>query len=158
MDRETFDKKLNQLLSESQALIPAEALPDLPFMDGAPDVHDWYEFESKLWEKGEDIRQLILQAKKKPTKQQADKILEICMNINGKRGRESFVMLLGKKQYAHYAEKIASLLSDTYVDGHVIYTLYKMGAEGYSVQIEPFTKHNRTWIRNLAKRYLQKYQ
>ena len=157
MDRETFDKKLNELLSDSESMIPDENLPDLPFMETAPDVHDWYVFEHELWEKGEEIRQHILYGKKIPNTEQVERIVSICMNKNAKRGRESFVLLLGKKCYVDYSGKIATLLTDADVDGHVIDTLYKMGADGYSSQIKPFINHNRAWIRNKAKKYIEKY-
>lgn len=157
MDREQFDNGLNELLSIAEALIPDENLPDLPFMESAPDVHDWYGFEHELWEKGEEIRQHIIYGNKKPNTEQVERIVSICMDKRAKRGRESFVMLLGKKCYVKYAEKIATLLSDSDVDGHVIDTLYKMGADGYGLQIKPFVEHNRTWIRNKAKKYIEKY-
>ena len=158
MDRQQFDNELNELLSDAEMMIPNEILHDLPFMESAPDVHDWYDFEHELWEKGEEIRQHILYGKKKPNTEQVERIVSICMDKRAKRGRESFVMLLGKKCYVDYAEKIATLLNDSNVDGHVIDTLYKMGAEGYGSQIELFTNHNRTWIKNKAKKYLEKYK
>lgn len=46
-------------------VIPKENLPDLPFMDLVPDVHDWYKFESELWDVGENIRQFLLENKNK---------------------------------------------------------------------------------------------
>ena len=157
MDRDLFDKKLDKLLTEAELLIPDEELPYLPYMESAPDVHDWYAFENELWGKGEEIRQHIVLGKKKLKKEQIERIVSICMNKNAKRGRESFILLLGRKCYIDYAEKIATLLTDADVDGHVIDTLYKMGAEGYTSQIAPFTSHNRTWIRNKAKKYIEKY-
>jgi len=33
-----------------------------------------------------------------------------------------------------------------------------MGAKEYVERIEPFLTHNRPWIRNEAKRYVQKYK
>ena len=157
MDRLDFDNRLDKILSKAEALIPSEALPDLPFMPEAPDVHDYYRFELDLWDKGEEIRQLILESKKKPNIDQIKRICNICTNPFAKRGRQSFFMLLGKKCYAEYAPIIASFLSDDDIDGHVVDTLYKMGTPGYVAQIQPLTKHNRTWIRNIAKKYINKY-
>lgn len=157
MDRLDFDNRLDKILSEAEALIPSEALPDLPFMPEAPDVHGYYRFEHDLWDKGEEIRQLILESKKKPNIDQIKRICNICTNPFAKRGRQSFVMLLGKKCYAEYAPIIASFLSDDDIDGHVVDTLYKMGTPDYVAQIQPLTKHNRTWIRNIAKKYINKY-
>ena len=158
MDRKVFDNELDTLLTRAEALIPEENLPDLPFMDLAPDVHDWYMFEHELWEVGEDIRQFLLENKNKLNVSQIERIVKICLDKRAKRGRQSFVMLLGKKIYNSYADMIVTVLNDDDVDGQVIDTLYKMGAKEYVEQIEPFLSHNRTWIRNEAKRYIQKYK
>ena len=158
MDRKAFDSELNNFLTRAEALIPKENLPDLPYTDLAPDVHDWYEFEHKIWEIGEEMRQFLSENKNKLNNNQIDRIVSICLDKKAKRGRQSFVMLLGKKMFCDYAEQIASLLNDDDVDGQVIDTLYKMGAKEYVEQIEPFLAHNRTWIRNEAKRYVQKYK
>ena len=158
MDRKAFDSELNNFLTRAEALIPKENLLDLPYMDLAPDVHDWYEFEHSLWEIGEEIRQFLSENKNKPNKNQIDRIVSICLDKKAKRGRQSFVMLLGKKIYNSYADMIVTVLNDDDVDGQVIDTLYKMGAKEYVEQIEPFLTHNRTWIRNEAKRYVQKYK
>lgn len=137
MDRKAFDSDINNLLTRAEALIPEENLPDLPYMDLAPDVHDWYEFEHKLWEIGEEIRQFISENKNKLNKNQIDRIVSICLDKKAKRGRQSFVMLLGKKIYNSYADMIVTVLNDDDVDGQVIDTLYKMGAKEYVEQIEP---------------------
>lgn len=158
MERKEFDLKLNQLLDHAEQLIPNELLEDLPFMEDVPDVHDWHRFELDLWDIGEEIRLLILESKKKPSKLQVERILKICLNRNAKRGRESFIMLLGKKCYACYAPEIVPLLNDEYVDGHTVDTLYKMDVSEYVKQIEPFVNHKRTWIKNTAKKYIQKYR
>ena len=158
MDRTVFDNELDSLLVGAEALIPEENLPDLPFMDLAPDVHDWYKFEHDLWGVGENIRQFLSENKNKLNKKQIERIIKICLDKRAKRGRQSFVMLLGKKMYCDYADHIVSLLNDEDVDGQVIDTLYKMGAKEYVDLVEPFLTHNRTWIRNEAKRYVQKYK
>lgn len=158
MEREEFDLKLNTLLDEAEKMIPDEMFKDLPFMKEAPDVHGWHKFEHNLWTKGEEIRQLILAEKKKPDKYQLNRILEICLDRKAKRGRESFIMLFGKKCYGSYSPDIVQLLNDEYVSGHAVYTLYKMSASEYADQIEPFTTHKTTWIRNIAKKYIQKYK
>ncbi len=158
MDRKAFDSELNNFLTRAEALIPEDNLPDLPFMDLAPDVHNWYEFEHKIWEVGEEIRQFLYKNKNKLNENQINRIVSICLDKKAKRGRQSFVMLLGKKIYSGYADKIVTVLNDDDVDGQVIDTLYKMGVKDYVIQIEPFLAHNRTWIRNEAKRYIQKYK
>lgn len=158
MDRKDFDSTLDFLLFKAEDLIPEENLPDLPYMDLAPDVHEWYDFEHRLWEIGEDIRLFLSENKNKLTKKQIERIVSICLDKKAKRGRQSFVLLLGKKIYNSYADKIVTVLYDDDVDGQVIDTLYKMGAKEYVELIEPFLAHNHTWIRNEAKRYILKYK
>ena len=127
-------------------------------MKEVPDVHDWYMFEHELWAVGEEIRQLTLKYKKKFDKSQLDRIVNICLDKRAKRGRQSFVMLLGRKQYAGYADKIVTILEDEDVEGHVINTLYKMQAGQYVELMKPFLNHKRTWIRNEAKRFINKFE
>ena len=96
--------------------------------------------------------------KKALTQSQIDRIINICLDERAKRGRQSLVLLLGKKVYQKYSDKIAPLLDSDDIDGQVIDTLYKMQAGQYVDLIRPFMNHKRTWIKNTAKRYVQKYQ
>ena len=157
MERNIFDKELDNLLLRAEELIPKDDLPDLPFMEMAPNVHDWYKFEHQLWDVGEEIRQFLLVNKNKLNDNQIERIIEICLNKKAKRGRQSFVMLLKKKIYHSYASRLVTLLDDDDVDGHVIDSLYKMGASEYVELIRPFLTHKQTWIKNEAKRYIKKY-
>ena len=87
MERNIFDKELDNLLLRAEELIPTEDLPDLPFMKLAPNVHDWYKFEHQLWDVGEEIRQFLLVNKNKLNDNQIERIIEICLNKKAKRGR-----------------------------------------------------------------------
>ncbi len=158
LERKIFDEELDKLLIKAEEIIPDEYLPDLPYMELVPDVHEWHMFEHELWNIGEEIRQFLLKNNRKLNENQIDRIINICIDKRAKRGRQSFVMLLGKKGYCSYSEKIIHLLNDEDVDGHIIDTIYKMQAGQYVELIEPFLKHKRTWIRNEAKRYIQKYR
>lgn len=156
MNRDDFNSALNSLLDEAESIIPNEDLPPLPFRNDCLDVHDWYDFEQRLWDKGEEIRKLIVKERRELNKDQSNRVCDICLNKNAKRGRQSFVLLLGKKRYIEYASKIADLLSDDDVDGQTINTLYKMGTTEYQELIKTFLNHNRSWIRNEAKRYINR--
>ena len=105
LSRKTFDDNLEILLTKAEKLIPNEELPDLPYMDAAPDVHGWYQFEHQLWDVGEEIRQLIAEHHKKLNEPQVKRIIEICLDKRAKRGRQSFVLLLGKKCYCTFADE-----------------------------------------------------
>lgn len=156
--RNRFDDGIESLLRKAEALIPDEMLPDLPYMELAPDVHEWYTFEHELWKVGEEIRLLTSEYKMKFNKDQINRIVNICLDKRAKRGRQSFVLLLGRKMYADYADKMVLILKDDDIDGQVIDTLYKMQAGQYVELIKPFLNHNRTWIRNEAKRFIQKFE
>ena len=156
MNRNDFDSAVNNLLDDAESIIPKEDLPPLPFMKQAPEVHDWYDFEHLLWKKGEEIRGLIVKEHKDLNKEQSSRVCDICLNKNAKRGRQSFVMLLGKNRYNEYADKVVGLLSDEDVDGHVISTLYKMGTTEYQEFVKPFLNSKYAWIRNEAKRYINR--
>lgn len=97
MDKISFDQQLDILLTKAENKIPDTHLPDLPFMKEVPGVHDWYMFECEIWEIGEEIRQLISAGRKSFTQTQIDRIINICLDERAKRGRQSFVLLLGKK-------------------------------------------------------------
>jgi len=152
MDRTTFDTQINALLQDAAVLIPkVNRDEDLPVS------FDWFRWEMDLWNLGEQIRQLLLLHSKALTIDQARDVLNICLTRAAGKGRQSFVLLLGKTKYSPMAESLSSLLSDPDVCGQVINTLYKMKAPGYSDQIRPFLSHKQAWIRKEAQRYLQKY-
>ena len=114
-------------------------------------------FELEIWDIGEEIRQLTAKYKKKFKKKQIERIIKVCLDKRAKRGRQSFVMLLGKRAYFDYSEAIIHLIHDKDVCSHVIYALYKMQAGQYADLIIPFTEHKETLIKNEAKRYIKKY-
>lgn len=157
LSKSAFDKKINDLLAKAEGNIPCEASPDLPYMDHAPDVHRWHDFEFTIWNIAEEIRLLSLESKTALNKSHLDRIIDICLNKKARRVRQSFVMLLGKTKYRNYSGVLAPLLDDEDVNGHVIDTLYKMRAAGYATMITPFLNHKQTWIRNAAKKYVQKF-
>lgn len=155
MNKQTFDAAVEKLLAEARALIPDETLPDLPYREGIDP--GWYDFELKLWAKGEELRQFLSSSRRGLREDQILAVLALCRNVNAKRGRQSFLMLLGRRGYAAHGQAVAALLSDPHLTGHAIDTLYKMGVSGYCREVEPFLDHPMTWVRNSAKRYLLKF-
>lgn len=156
MEKATFDSAFDSLIAEASALIPREQLPLRPYRSEADT--GWYDFELQLWAKGEALRQLLLTSGRPLSDAQVQTILAICLDPKAMRGRQSFLLLLGRTRYAAYADTVAGLLSDPQVDGQAIDVLYKMRVRDYCREIEPFTHHDKTWIRNVAKRYLAKYR
>lgn len=146
-------------IENAERLIPEVLVPDLPGQEECPDIPEWYSFEHSVWSAGEQIRSIFKnnpKLKKDPEIQ--EKILEICLRPEAKRGRQSFLLLLGSTHCSNYSDEIADLLKDDNVCGHAIDTLLKMNAGNYVKQIEPLTSHKITWIRNNAKKYIQKYK
>lgn len=152
MDKITFDDELNQILTKAETALSAISNAE------TPDLYGWYPQEHTLWALGEEIRQLSLQSRRPFDTAQANRILAICQNPQAGRGRQSFILLLGKSRYSCFSESILSLLHDRDVEGHVINTLTKMRVFQYADEIRPFLTHQQTWIRNEAKHYLQRME
>jgi len=92
---------------------PLEYPPDLPSSEELRGAPEWYSFEWKVWEIGENIRhQLQGNPKLKANTDLLDRIISVVQCRNLRRGRQSFVLLLGFKGASGYADKIVGLLSD----------------------------------------------
>lgn len=121
---------------------------------GAP---EWYSFEHEAWAIGEEIRQwLSANLKLKEEKRIKEGIFTVIQNQNLRRGRESFVMLLGYKNAADMAERVAVYLDDDDISGHALDTLHKMKIYGYKEKASTLLTSEKTWVRNVAKKYIQK--
>lgn len=151
----------NEILDElhrAKNNIPRISVPDLPGQKNFPEVPEWHDFEHSVWSSGEKIRGFFQRKPKLRSDLDLQKsILEICKNRNAKRGRQSFVLLLGSPKCVHLAEEIVSLIDDNDVYGHVISALIKMKAAGYTERVEFYTDHKVAWVRNKAKAYVEKY-
>ena len=152
MDRKTFDSKINSLLENAERKIPIEDFPILI----STNISTWHNFEHELWSIGEVIRQTMHEEQKNLNVEQADRVCQICLNPKAKRGRQSFVMLLSRKRYFSYADRLVSLLQDVDVSGHVLESLYKMRALQYQEEVKLLLNSEYTWISKLAKRYIEK--
>ena len=152
-DKQLILEKIEIAKSE----IPNKMLPDLQVneISGNPEMHP---FEYKIWTLGEEIRPLLVNKPQLRNDSEIQNgILEICLEQKAKRGRESFVMLMGNVNFSKYAPEIASLIKDHYISGHVIDTLVKMKQSGFSEEIAPYMKSKTTWVREAAKKYCEKY-
>lgn len=56
-----------------------------------------------------------------------------------------------------YGAGLISQLDDNFVYGHIIDTIYKMKASEFIEIIKPYCNDKETWIRNKAKKYVEKY-
>lgn len=159
MKSDLLETKLRILrkVKEAGGLIPDVYIPNLPPTELTKDVPDWHDFEHKIWMLGEEIRLLLVSKKSlRRDKNLQSEFVRIATNRNSKRGRQPFIMLLGYKFCRHHAKEISAQIDDPFVDGHVIMTLRKMRAEGYSIQTRPFLNSSVSWVRNEAKKYLSR--
>ncbi len=151
-------EKILELIKKAENLIPTKMEKDLEPLDGFPNVPSWHKYETDIWEIGEEIRQLIFKKKSlRKDDEINDLILNICLNRNSKRGRQSFILLLAYKHLSRYAPQIIEMIDDKFVDGQIIDTIYKMQASGFEKEIEPFKIYQQTWIKKLATKYVEKY-
>ena len=139
MTKEEAKNTILELLYKTKQVIPSQLQPDLPPGKYSGKQPEWYSFEHTVWGMGEKIRQIFVEYKalQKDT-DILDEIIKICTNPNAKRGRQSFIMLLGYKHCFTYGDKLITQINDCGVYGHVIYTLLKMRAYNFTKEIKPF--------------------
>jgi hypothetical protein len=142
-------------------LAPIEYPPDLPALNAPKALRglpQWHSFEHEAWGIGERIRRAFVQNPKlKKNAAALEKVLEVAGCRNLRRGRQSFIMALGFVDAREHAKALSPFLRDPDVDGHVLYTLIKMRAPGFVPEVEPLLQSDKTWKRNLAKKYLSRY-
>jgi hypothetical protein len=144
--------------SAALALAPDSYPEDLTTTESLTGAPGWYPFEHKAWSIGEDVRQWLLRQpklKRDPSIQQA--IINVIRCVNLRRGRQSFVMLVGFTAAQGWAPTIAEYLDDPDIYGHALDTLLKMRAPGYAARVQPLLASKFTWIRNLARKYMERY-
>jgi hypothetical protein len=145
-------------IANAESLIPEEYVPNLPPIESLKDIPKWHDFEEKIWSLGEELRQLLVDFPRlRKDKDLQEGFVRISVNQNAKRGRQSFILLLGYKFCVHHANQIASQINDPFVNGHVISTLKKMQVSDFVTQVKPFLNSKFTWIRKESKKYLAKY-
>jgi hypothetical protein len=138
-------------------LAPAEYPPTLPSSKELLGAPEWYSFEVEAWPIGESIRQSFVA---NPTLKRKDAVLarvaEVATCRNLRRGRQSFIGALGFVAAQRYAGALAPFLSDRDVYGQVFDTLIKMKAFGFSCEAASLLHSDKTWIRCLAKKYVER--
>jgi hypothetical protein len=140
---------------EASRLMPDSRPADLPPTAIIPDVPAWHDYEHQLWRLGEEVHQLFgKQPNLRKDESLYSSIFGIVAHRAGMRGRQSWVWHFGCKQCSNWASKIAGLLPDPDIDGHVISALYKMKAPRFSGKILPYRESRKTWVRKEAVRYL----
>jgi hypothetical protein len=143
---------------KAMRIAPADFLPTLPTSKELLGQPEWYPFEHEAWPIGESIRRAFVNYPKfKKCDDILAKVVEVATYRNLRRGRQSFIMALGFVSARPYADRLAAFLHDPDVDGHVLDTLIKMKAPGHAREVKSLLQADKTWIRNLAKKYLDRY-
>lgn len=152
-------EQVEEIAAAAEEAIPARLMPDLQPGKYSSDQPEFYRFEHEIWHLGERIRQLLLEKvslRKDETLQK--RFAAISTNRHAKRGRQSFIMLLGFKSCQKHSESIASQIDDPAVCGHVIDTLLKMKADSFVAEVKPFVNHEVAWIRKKARTYCERFE
>lgn len=119
---------------------------------------DWSDYEHDIWALGEAVRQLIVGDKKwRNSAALVDTVIEVATNKAYGKGRQSFVMLLGSFRHKRIGPTLCALLNDNEVVGHAVSALRKARLETYVQQVKPIASHTETWIRNEAKKYVERF-
>ncbi|MFT5466181.1 MAG: hypothetical protein ACI8UO_001279 [Verrucomicrobiales bacterium] len=153
-----FRDSLVTLLEKAEQIIPQAWLPELPPGDNTSGMPEWRDFETQLWEVGEEIRLILLTEKGlRQDEELQNAFCRIACNRNAKNGRQPFFGLLGYTSCKRLAPLIAEQLDDHRVSGHVISALLKMKADGFAPEIAPLKNSGKAWIRKKSKMYCERY-
>ena len=150
-------EQIEAVCLRAMALAPAEWLPDLPSSERTFGHPEWYQFENQAWPMGETIRQAFVRFPKLRKPAVFNTVAEVACCRTLRRGRQSFVMAMGYSAARDCAPSLIPLLCDPDVAGHTVDTLLKMRAAGFAREVRPLLNADRTWIRKLAGRYLDRY-
>src|SRR5262245_22413769 len=95
------------------SLAPKEYPPTLPpskELSGAP---DWYPFEHEAWHIGEKIRQaFVAKPSLRKNLEVVQRVSQVALCQNLRRGRQSFIMLLGFVWAKPFADDLVPYLQD----------------------------------------------
>ena len=83
--------------------------------------------------------------------------LKIVKNKTYGTARQMLVLLIGKSKISEIVPDLIALLDDQDVQGHVISALSNFPCDEVTEIMKKYSKHNTTWIRNEAKKYLSKH-
>jgi hypothetical protein len=140
------------------SIAPPEWPVDLPPSKELFGAREWYPFEHEAWAIGESIRRaLVKHPKLKKRTALVSKVAEVATCRNLRHGRQSFVMAIGFVDACPFAATLVPFLRDADVEGHVIDTLLKMKAGGFSHAVSPLLQSEKSWIRRKARKYVDRY-
>jgi hypothetical protein len=119
----------------------------------------WFRYESLVWTLGESFRRLMLRGRRlRRCERVFEAVRSLCCDGRFGKGRESFIMLLGKYGGADQIPTLIDLLDDPQICGHAVYALRLLGASEAADKIRPFLGSSKTWMRQEARKYFQKIE
>ena len=167
MTKEEAKKKIEGIVKKTLKLIPPTYEENLSPIDlnfggrlrqKPTYITEWHNYEHSVWQNGEKIRQVLCEHKSlRKDKELLDLFLVVALNRNAKRGRQSFIMLFRYQHCSEYADLLIKQIDDNFVNGHIIEGLNNMKVGKFGSIVKPFTTDKTTWIRNQAKKYIEKY-
>lgn len=151
-------REIKELIKKARETRPEVLQDNLPPMPDFPDVRDWHAFENDIWQIGEQIRQIYLNHKSlRKDHELMREIVDFCKDKRAERGRQSFLFSISNIHCKSFSSEIAELLTDEDVYGHALDALLKMRADGFIDEVEPLANSKHTWIKKLARKYLERY-
>ena len=115
------------------------------------------QFEDVIWALGEGFRHVL---KRSPKLRQHPTLFKhigaLCLDTNNRKGRESFMMLLGQYGGPNQVPMLVSLLADPEVEGHALLGLRSLKAPGGREAAKRLLSDGNAWKRTEAKKYLRK--
>ena len=87
-----------------------------------------------------------------------DAVRSLCFDKRLGKGRESFIMLLGKYGGPEQIPTLIKLLKDQEICGHAVYSLRLIGALDAADSVRPFLNSSKTWVRKEALKFFKKIE
>jgi len=107
-EREAARTELLALIEKAEALVPGTLVDPLPSAEGSGGEPAWHGFERALWGLGEKIRQRLLRHPRlRADGEIQERLVAIATDRRARRGRQSFILLLGYKVFATCAGRLA---------------------------------------------------
>lgn len=86
-----------------------------------------------------------------------DDLERIWGNARHGKSRQMIAYALAKTKNPEAIYPLMEGLRDVEIQGHAVVGLFKLGDSRARGSLEPFTRHEKTWIRNYAKKALEKF-
>lgn len=129
-------------------------------MQGQKGAADWLGFETRLWQLGESMRQVL---SKKTKWRKSEKLLcsiaEILGDSKYGKGRQSFIDLIAKfGGPVHYSDLLAAI-DEPEIAGHAVKGLRLAKVSGAESKVEALLNTKQpAWVKREAKKYLRLFE